>query len=85
MQEKEIDYLKEGKNIALVSDAGTPGICDPGEEIIKKCIELDITKIDLLDDTSQKITATVLPFIVYLYTSSLFCAISLQGSATPGV
>ena len=34
--------LKEGKSIALVSDAGTPGICDPGEEIIKKCIEENI-------------------------------------------
>ena len=33
----------------------------------------------------SEITATVLPFIVYLYTSSLFLAISLQGSATPGV
>ena len=30
------------KKIALVSDAGTPGICDPGEEVIKKCIEEEI-------------------------------------------
>lgn len=37
-----IEKLKKGENIALVSDAGTPGICDPGEEIIKKCIELNI-------------------------------------------
>lgn len=37
-----IKKLNEGKNIALVSDAGTPGICDPGEEIIKKCINLNI-------------------------------------------
>lgn len=37
-----VEKLQEGKNIALVSDAGTPGICDPGEEIIKKCIELEI-------------------------------------------
>ena len=34
-----INKLKKGNNIALVSDAGTPGICDPGEEIIKKCIQ----------------------------------------------
>ena len=37
-----IKELKQGKNLALVSDAGTPGICDPGEEVIKKCIEEDI-------------------------------------------
>lgn len=37
-----IEKLQEGQNIALVSDAGTPGICDPGEEVIKKCIELGI-------------------------------------------
>lgn len=40
-----LEKLEEGKNIALVSDAGTPGICDPGEEIIKKCIELEIKVI----------------------------------------
>ena len=34
-----IKELKEGKDIALVSDAGTPGICDPGEVVIRKCIE----------------------------------------------
>ena len=37
-----IKELKQGKNLALVSDAGTPGICDPGEEVIKRCIEEDI-------------------------------------------
>lgn len=42
-----IKKLKEGKNIALVSDAGTPGICDPGEEIIKKCIDLKIKIIPI--------------------------------------
>ena len=34
-----LEKLKNGENIALVSDAETPGICDPGEEIICKCIE----------------------------------------------
>ena len=33
---KIIDYLNSGKSIALVSDAGMPGICDPGEELIKE-------------------------------------------------
>ena len=42
-----IEKLQEGKNIALVSDAGTPGICDPGEEIIKKCIELEIDVVPI--------------------------------------
>jgi len=39
---KKIEYiislLKEGKNIALVSDSGTPGISDPGNELIKEVI-----------------------------------------------
>ena len=39
--------MQEGQNIALVSDAGTPGICDPGEEIIKKCIELGINIVPI--------------------------------------
>ena len=32
---KIVKYLKEGKSIAIVSDAGMPGICDPGEDIIR--------------------------------------------------
>lgn len=34
-----IQKLLEGKNVAVVSDAGTPGISDPGEEIVKVAIE----------------------------------------------
>lgn len=36
---KIIDLLNEGKSLALISDAGTPGISDPGYEIIKRVIE----------------------------------------------
>ena len=42
-----IKKLQQGKQIALVSDAGTPGICDPGEEVIKKCIKEDIPVVPI--------------------------------------
>lgn len=37
-----IEKLKEGKNIALITDAGTPGISDPGEDIVRICYEQGI-------------------------------------------
>lgn len=42
-----INKLLEGQNIAVVSDAGTPGISDPGEEIVKACIEAEIDIIPI--------------------------------------
>lgn len=42
-----IEKLLEGKNIAVVSDAGTPGISDPGEEIVKVAIENNIEIIPI--------------------------------------
>ena len=42
-----IKKLLDGQNIALVSDAGTPGISDPGEEIIKQAIENNIEIIPI--------------------------------------
>ena len=42
-----IQKLLEGQDIALVSDAGTPGICDPGEVVIKQCIEKAIDVIPI--------------------------------------
>lgn len=38
-----ISLLKQGKNVAQVSDAGTPAISDPGEDLVGLCIENDIT------------------------------------------
>lgn len=39
--------LHEGKNIALITDAGTPGISDPGEELVKTCLNEGITVTSL--------------------------------------
>ncbi len=43
--EKIIARIKEGKNAALVSDAGTPAISDPGEDLVRLCIEEGIRVI----------------------------------------
>lgn len=42
-----LEKLLNGTNIALVSDAGTPGISDPGEEIVKKAIKENIEIIPI--------------------------------------
>ena len=42
-----IEKLKQGKNIALVSDAGTPVISDPGEEVVKKALDEQIEVIPI--------------------------------------
>ena len=34
--------MQEGQNIALITDAGTPGISDPGEELAAMCYEAGI-------------------------------------------
>ncbi len=38
-----VGKLLAGQNVALVTDAGTPGISDPGEELVKQCYEAGIT------------------------------------------
>jgi 16S rRNA (cytidine1402-2'-O)-methyltransferase len=45
--EKIIEELKSGKSIALVSDAGTPGISDPGYALIKRALEEKIEVVPI--------------------------------------
>ena len=42
-----IEKLLDNKNIALITDAGTPGISDPGEEIVKQCIQNNIKVVPI--------------------------------------
>lgn len=54
-----IEKLLDGKNIALVTDAGMPGISDPGEDIIKLCYDNNI-KVTTVPGPTAVISALVL-------------------------
>ncbi len=54
-----VEQLKTGINIALVTDAGTPGISDPGEELVKQCYEAGI-RVTSLPGPAACITALTL-------------------------
>ena len=47
------ELLKSGKNIALVSDAGMPAISDPGEELVRLCVDNEIDIIPLPGPTAS--------------------------------
>jgi len=47
-----------GARVALVSDAGTPGISDPGAQLVDACLEADL-KVDVLPGPSAILTALV--------------------------
>lgn len=54
-----IKLLQEGKDIALVTDAGMPGISDPGEDLIKLCYENDVP-VTVVPGPTAVVTALVL-------------------------
>lgn len=54
-----IKLLQEGKNIALVTDAGMPGISDPGEDLIKLCYENNVP-VTVVPGPTAVVTALVL-------------------------
>ncbi len=57
--EKHIEALKNGQQIALVSDAGTPAISDPGFLLVRKCIEENI-EITCLPGATAFVPAVVM-------------------------
>jgi 16S rRNA (cytidine1402-2'-O)-methyltransferase len=54
-----IDKLLKGENIALVSDAGMPGISDPGEDLVKLAAENDINIVGLPGPTASILALVV--------------------------
>ncbi len=51
-----VQMMLDGKNIALITDAGTPGISDPGEELVKECLANGI-EVTSLPGASACVTA----------------------------
>jgi 16S rRNA (cytidine1402-2'-O)-methyltransferase len=51
-----VDEMLKGKNIALITDAGTPGISDPGEELVKQCYKAGV-EVTSLPGAAACITA----------------------------
>ncbi|MEO7658903.1 MAG: 16S rRNA (cytidine(1402)-2'-O)-methyltransferase [Pyrinomonadaceae bacterium] len=45
--EEFVEKLKSGESIAIVSDAGTPGICDPGHQIVRRAVESGIPVVPI--------------------------------------
>lgn len=56
---KLVEKLQSGMDIALITDAGTPGISDPGEELVKMCYEAGI-EVTSLPGAAACITALTL-------------------------
>lgn len=54
-----VEKMAAGTNIALITDAGTPAISDPGEELVKQCLEAGIT-VTSLPGPSAFVTALTL-------------------------
>ena len=54
-----VNRMLEGENVALITDAGTPGISDPGEELVKQCYEAGI-EVTSLPGAAACITALTL-------------------------
>jgi len=72
--EKILEYLENGKNLALVSDAGTPGIQDPGNQLISRILETQNSKLK-----TQKFGKDLFEIIPIPGPSAVTCLASVAG------
>ena len=84
-----IEKAKQGQNIAVVSDAGTPGISDPGEVIVKEAIKENIEVIPI-PGACAAINALIAAHAPGIGITSIFSfiasfTITSPGSEIPGV
>lgn len=56
--ERFVNLMKSGQNIALISDAGTPGISDPGFLLVRTCVEEEI-EVEVLPGATAFVPALV--------------------------
>ena len=74
-----VEQLMQGKNVALVTDAGTPAISDPGEVLVQKCMQAGIV-VTSLPGACACITALTLSG---LGTKSVWKSPSTSASSSP--
>ena len=56
--ERYVNLMKSGQNIAMISDAGTPGISDPGFLLVRACVEAEI-EVEVLPGATAFVPAIV--------------------------
>lgn len=71
--ERILRTLEEGKSVALVTDAGTPGIADPGQPLIAAAVESGIPVIPVPGPTAAAAAASIAGF-----PGSMFCFIGFM-------
>ena len=58
--ERLLDLLKEGKNIALVTDAGTPGVSDPGGKLLSEVLKTSDLEVEIVPIPGPNAAVTAL-------------------------
>jgi 16S rRNA (cytidine1402-2'-O)-methyltransferase len=61
-EEAILHDLKSGIDIAMISDAGTPGICDPGEALVRRCFEEKIAVTAIPGPSALTAALSLVPF-----------------------